>query len=258
MQARIATSLQGARWLAQGWRIFKAAPLGWLAMVFAYTMFMTFVSVVPVIGVVVATALVPGFSVSFMAASRAALHGGGFGMGMLLAGFRERLPAQLALGGVYVACVMLVLAATMLADDGTFARWLATGKRPAVEAVRADGFQAALLLAAALYTLVMMLFWFAPVLAGWHGVPVPKALFFSFFAMLMNWRAFLAYGMVTALVTVLAPFLTVLALTALTGGKSQMAATGLLFPLLLIIMPTLFGSFYASYRDIFAPPPPEG
>jgi hypothetical protein len=116
------------------------------------------------------------------------------------------------------------------------------------------GFQFALLVGAALYVQVMMLFWFSPVLAAWHGVAVPKALFFSFFAVLMNWRAFLAYGMVTALVTVVAPFVTALAMTAFTGGKGQLAATGLLFPLLLVIMPTLFGSFYASYRDIFAAP----
>jgi len=257
MQARIASSLQGARWLAQGWRIFKSAPLGWLAMVFAYTIFMTFVSVLPVVGVVAATIMVPAFSVSFMAASRAAERGGDLGLGMLLAGFRERLPAQLALGCIYVGCVMLVLAVTTLADDGAFARWLATGKRPGAEVVRSDAFQGALLLAAVLYVQVMMLFWFSPVLAAWHGVPVPKALFFSFFAVLMNWRAFLAYGFVTTLVTVVAPFTTVLAMTALSGGKAQLTATGLLFPLLLIIMPTLFGSFYASYRDIFAVPPAE-
>ena len=257
MQARIASSLQGARWLAQGWRMFKAAPLGWLAMVFAYIMFMTLVSVLPVVGVVAATVLVPAFSVSFMSASRAAGRGGDLGLGMLLSGFREHLPSQIALGFIYVACVALLLAATTLADDGSFARWLATGKRPDPEMVRSDGFLAAMLLAAALYLQVMMLFWFSPVLAGWHGVPVPKALFFSFFAVLMNWRAFIAYGIVTALVTVVLPFATLLAMTAMSGGKAQLAATGMLFPLILIIMPTLFGSFYASYRDIFGAPADE-
>jgi hypothetical protein len=254
MQARIATSLQGARWLSQGWRLFKAAPLGWLAMVFAYTIFMTVVSVLPVIGVVAATVLVPAFSVSFMSASRAADRGGDLGLGMLVSGFRERLPSQLALGCLYVACVALLLAVTTLADDGAFARWLATGKRPTPEIVRSDAFLAAMLLGAVLYLQVMMMFWFSPVLVAWHGVPVPKALFFSFFAVLMNWRAYIAYGIVTALVTVVMPFATLLAMTALSGGKAQPTATGLLFPLLLIIMPTLFGSFYASYRDIFGAP----
>lgn len=255
MQARIATPLQGARWLAHGWRIFKAAPLGWLAMVFAYTIFMTVVSVVPILGVVAATMMVPGFSVGFMAASRAADRGGDLGLSTLLEGFREGARSQLALGCIYVGCLALLLAATTLADEGAFARWLATGRRPGAEVVREDSFQFAMLVGAVLYMQVMMLFWFSPVLAAWHGVAVPKALFFSFFAVLMNWRAFIAYGMVTALVTVVAPFVTALAMTALSGGKAQLAATGLLFPLLLVIMPTLFGSFYASYRDIFGSPP---
>jgi hypothetical protein len=29
---------------------------------------------------------------------------------------------------------------------------------------------------------------------------------------------------------------------------------GLIFPLLVVMLPTLFASFYASYRDIFAEP----
>lgn len=257
MQARVVTALQGARWLPHGWRIFKAAPLGWLSLVFAYTFLMTAISLVPVIGVVAATMMVPGFSVSFMAASRGAERGGELGLGMLFAGFREGPRAQLVLGGLYLGSVMLLLAATSLADDGAFARWLTTGKRPAAEVVRSDDFQGALLVAALLYSQVMMLFWFSPALAAWHRMPVAKALFFSYFAVLMNWRAFFAYGAVTAIVTVAAPFAAIFALTAMTSGKAQLTAAGLLFPVLLIIMPTLFGSFYASYRDVFAPPAPD-
>jgi hypothetical protein len=251
MQARLVTSLDGARWLALGWRIFKAAPIGWVALVFAYTFLMTLISILPVIGVVAATVLVPGFSVSFMTASRAASRGGDLSLAMLFSGLRERLQPQLALGVMYVVLMLALLGATTLADDGALARWLATGKRPGADVLQSDGFQWALLLAAGLYTQVMMLFWFSPVLVAWHGMTVGKALFFSYFAVLMNWRAFAAYGVVTALVTIVAPFATIFALTAVTSGKAQLTAAGLLFPLMLIIMPTLFGSFYASYRDIF-------
>ena len=36
MQARIVPASRGARWLAEGWQMFRAAPLGWLALVFVY------------------------------------------------------------------------------------------------------------------------------------------------------------------------------------------------------------------------------
>ena len=94
----------------------------------------------------------------------------------------------------------------------------------------------------------MMLFWFAPPLAAWHDAGVAKALFFSFFGCLLNWRAFLAYGAVSALVLVALP-LAVLSVLMMLSLK--VAAMSLLFPLLLMLMPTLFASFYASYRDVF-------
>ena len=55
MQARIVPARQGAAWLVDGWRLFRAAPLGWLAMVFAYWIIMTLASVVPFIGVAAAS-----------------------------------------------------------------------------------------------------------------------------------------------------------------------------------------------------------
>jgi hypothetical protein len=65
----------------------------------------------------------------------------------------------------------------------------------------------------------------------------------------MNWRAFAAYGAVTALVVFVIPFVA-LSLFALSGVASFAAAT-LVFPLLFVVLPTLFASFYASYRDVF-------
>ena len=42
------------------------------------------------------------------------------------------------------------------------------------------------------------------------------------------------------------------------GGTLRPAAMAVLFPFVLSMMPTLFASFYASYRDIFASvPAPE-
>jgi len=65
----------------------------------------------------------------------------------------------------------------------------------------------------------------------------------------MNWRAFIAYGAAAALVTLVAPFVLVLTLRTLLGNVSF---AWLAFPLLGVLLPTLFASFYASYRDVFA------
>ena len=242
---------QGVRWLADGWRLFRAAPLGWLALVFAYWLIMTVVSIVPLLGVAAASVLVPAFSVGFMAAARAAARRSPVELALLFEGFRHHLRSQIILGVVYFACLGLLLAATALADEGALAGWMLAGRRPEEEVLQSDAFLTALACAAALYAPVLMMFWFAPPLAAWHGVGPAKALFFSFFACLMNWRPFLAYGAATALVALALPLVALSALMLVSGGALKLTVMSLVFPLLIVLLPTLFASFYASYRDIF-------
>src|SRR3989441_13028095 len=92
MQARIVGIQRGARWLGEGWQLFRGAPLGWLAMVLAYWLLMTFASLLPLVGVVIAPVLVPAFSVGFMAAARAVGGGQRLGPAPLFAGFRAAAP----------------------------------------------------------------------------------------------------------------------------------------------------------------------
>ena len=255
MNSRLVPTLRGARWLAEGWQMFRVAPLGWLTLVFAYWILMTVVSIVPFVGLVAASVIVPPLSVGFMAAARAAASGGQPRISHLFEGFREQLPGQLVLGVIYTALLALVVAATTLADGGALAGWLATGTRPSDEVLASDGFAYALMTAAGLYVPVTMLYWFAPLLVAWHRFGPVKALFYSFFACLMNWRAFLAYGAATALATIVFPFLALSLLMVIVPGDQRVAATSFVFPLLVIMLPTLFASFYASYRDVFAGEP---
>ena len=251
MQARIVGAARGAAWLADGWRLFRAAPLGWLAAVFGYWLLMTLVSIVPLVGVAAAAVLVPAFSVGFMALARATSRGAPAELALLFEGFRHEPRAQLLLGVIYLACLAALAGASTLADDGALTRWMLTGRRPADEVLQSEGFFAALLMAALLYVPVMAAFWFAPPLAAWHATGPAKALFFSLAASLMNWRAFLAYGAVTAIVTLVIPFAALTVLTLAAAGALRFPAASLVFPLVLILLPTLFASFYASYRDVF-------
>jgi hypothetical protein len=227
MQARVVAPLRGAQWLLHGWRLFAAAPLGWLALVFVYWVSMMVLSLLP-FGAAAAPLLVPAFSVGFMAAGRAAARGAPVELAQLFEGFRNALRPQLSLGVVYFACL-----ASLFLLSG-----LRAGDMP-------SEVSAGLLAAGALYVPVMMAFWFAPVLAAWHGVSPGKSLFFSFVACLVNWRAFLVYGALTVL-------LPALALLALVQAISATALRSLVMPIMILVLPTLLASFYASYRDVFA------
>src|SRR5207248_3761540 len=182
MQARIVETARGARWLAEGWRLFRAAPLGWLAAVFGYWLLMTLISLVPFVGVAAAAVLVPGFSVGLMALARAAGHKAPLDMALLFDGFRHEPRAQIALGLIYLACLALLLAASTLADSGALARWMISGERPADEVLQSEEFITALAAAGALYLPVMLAVWFAPPVASWHATGAAKALLVSYAA----------------------------------------------------------------------------
>jgi hypothetical protein len=245
--ARIVAAGRGARWLGTGWRLFRVAPLSWIALVFAYYFLMMVVSFIPLVGSAAIWAVMPPFSVGFMAASRAAAGRDPVSLEQLFSGFREGLRGQLALGGAYVASVALVLAAAALLGGDPLRQWILAGK------LTEDVF-GAMWIVAALYLPVVMMFWFAPVLVAWHGVAPLKALFFSFVACLLNWRAFLVYGALAILMTMGVSLLALSAKVIVSGG-SFVGSGDLIIPMLLV-MPTLFASFYVSYRDIFAAPEP--
>jgi hypothetical protein len=249
MQARIVPAARGAAWLSEGWRVFRTAPLAWLALIFAYVIITQVIAIVPLAGPALAAVLVPPFTVGFMAAARAGSRGAPVELAMLFEAFRTRPRPQVALGAVYAVCIVAVFGGATLAVGPDVLRAAAADEMPDEERVRQVLSLAAVLMA--LYAPVMMMFWFAPPLVAWHDAPLAKALFFSFFAFLLNWRAFLIYGAIVGVVLAAAPFLALQALAAALGPVSRNAVGGAVMSLVLIAMPTLFASFYASYRDVF-------
>ncbi len=249
MQARIVPALRGAYWLAEGWQIFRAAPLGWLSLVFVYLFGTQVLALVPVVGWVAALVAVPGLTVGMMGAARAASRGTTPRVAMLFDAFRAGAREQLLLGAAYLGCSFLIFAGLSLADDGGTLRAALAGRGTPGEVEAADWVRAGCVLALR-YTPVLMMFWFAPALAAWHSAGAAKALFFSFFACLLNWRAFLVYATLAALLMVVLP-LTALALPLLMLGGEKARMAPLVLPLLVLMLPTLFASFYASYRDVF-------
>jgi hypothetical protein len=251
MQARIVSAKSGAFWLVQGWRIFRRSTLGWLAFVASYLLLTNLAAYVPVVGIFVALVLVQPLSAGLMAGARAASHGAMPELSLLFEGFRTERRAQLTLGVIYMVASVLVFWLTALADGSGQLRAMLSGSLKPEELVPAQVLQP-LIVAGLLYTPVMMAFWFAPPLAAWHGTGAAKALFFSFYASLVNWRAFLGYGALALLLLVVLPLVGLSLLVLITGGQVKLSMVGLLAALLLVMLPTLLASFYASYRDVFA------
>jgi len=252
-------AIEGLNWIKGGWRLFTRSPMTWIFSVITYWLIMALAGLIPVLGALLATLFIPAFAVSFMNISRELDQGRAAEPGLIFSGFRRNLPVLVRLGGIYLVSTLVIITLTQIADGGSLMKWMLFNEPPTEEDVAQAGMGSAILLALLLYLPVQLAYWFAPVLVAWHDMGATKALFYSFFACLRNWRAFLAYGFAWLLIGGILPGTLGTALAvALSGGAPNPAITQtLLFGFLLLLVPTLFGSFYCSYRDIFPEPAGE-
>jgi hypothetical protein len=241
----IVPAASGWQWITRGIALVARAPLGWMVVSMTYWLAMGMISRLPYLGLLVASLVTPALAVSFMAICRALDRGRGLELALVADGFKRNLAALVTLGGIYLAVTLAIFAATAFADGGALARWTLTGRGPSMEQ---GGLAAAVALAMTLWIPVQLAFWFAPVLAAWHGMSAPKALFFSLFAAARNWRAFLVYGLVGATALGLATAV-MFNLQRVPAGP-QIVPT-MVFLLLVVFIPVFYATTYASYRDVF-------
>jgi len=189
--------------------------------------------------------------VSLMNACRSIERGTPLGPQLLFSGFASNLRSLLTLGAIYLAAVVAILGLSALADDGALMAMMLAGQKPDAETVSSGSLLLATEIALVLLCPLIMAYWYAPVLAGWHGLSPAKALFFSFVACLRNWRPFLVYSLAIGVVATLVPGIVLGILAALLPSGASLVLVLMMVLLILVLAPTLFASFYVSYRDVF-------
>jgi hypothetical protein len=250
MRANRLPAVRGLRWVTEAFMIFRVAPLRQLLLNLLFLFAVTIVVAVPVVGFAAVWLLFPALVVGPHAMSRMAASGTTPGPELLVSGFRQNLSAQWRLGGVFLAAMLVVLAATALADDGRFAQAMVGRIRLDIGDLQDPDLQLAMLIGAGLQTVLLGVLWYAPLLVAWDKLSASKAVFFSAAAALINWRAFIAYGVAVML---LFGFVLMLALggAMLFGGSGAGQANSALFAVVWTLLPVWFASSYLSYRDIF-------
>lgn len=253
MNARVVSARQGARWFADGWRLFRGAPFAWLTLAFAFYLVLMFASRIPAVGALVFSVLTPALWVAFMALARSVDGGRRESPMAFLRGLAQNPAAMLALGVLYLAGNVLAIAATIPVSDGHLASWVFRGDPPEREVLGSGEFLLELALSTLFYAPVLLAFFYAPVLSAWHRFGAVKALFFSFAACALNWRAFLAYGAVIGValgaLVVIASLVTGFLFA---GGRAGLnAAVFIWVPVFAMFFCAVAASVYSSYRDIF-------
>lgn len=259
MKLQIVPARTGLQWVQLGLLTFKSQPLALAALFFLAMASMSLVTVLPFIGPLIALALLPSVTLAMMVAASEAAHGRKPMPALLLVAFRsgpQHMHAMLTLGGLYAAGFVLIIGASSLIDGGTFASVYMGATPMTREIAELPEFQSAMWLSMGLYLPLSMLFWHAPGLVHWHGIPPVKALFFSWMACVRNIGAFvvyslgwvgvfIAFGMALALVTGI--------LAALIGS----VAGGIMVATAMMLAAMFFTSIVFTFRDCFSPPDEE-
>lgn len=231
---------RGLTWIAEGFALFRAEPLIWIVEIVLLIVALSLLSMVPLLGSLLATVLQPVFLAGLLRGCRDLDQGQEFRLEHLFVGFRENTRSLLALG-LWLALAWVGIAAMLVVaalGAGLF------GSALFDSAEWPDGLprwadQAALLgvllmasLGLLLYLPVAMAAWFAPALVLFDDLDAWKALKASFLGCLRNAWPLLVYG---------AALLLLLLVAVIPFGLG-----------LLVWVPVLLASVYVSYREIYA------
>jgi hypothetical protein len=248
MQALRLPAGRGWQWLVGGFRLFGRSPPLLTFIVFGYFFLLLLINLVPVIGWIAASIAVPALSVSIMNGCRALDRREAVQFGIVISGFQRNLQPLLVLGALYLVASVGAFLLAVAIDGGPLLEMMRSNTPVDAESVHV------LRLPLLLMVPVLLAFWFAPLLVAWDDVRPAKALFFSLVAALRNWRAFAIYAFGIALISTVAPAVVLTLAAALSESVVRVLAVALTLPMLFVFVPTLFASFYVSYREVFVPP----
>jgi hypothetical protein len=256
MNLNIVPAKQGVTWVKQGIRTFWRQPLAFTGLFFLFIAWVSLLSMVPVLGAALALLILPAATLGLMVATEQAASGKFPMPTVLMVAFRagqQRLKAMLVLGGMYAVSFLAVMALSALIDGGDFAKVYLANAPITPEVVNDPDFQIAMWFATILYIPLSMLFWHAPALVHWHGVPPLKSMFFSAVACWRNLGAFAVYLLAWLAVFIVGATL-ILTISSALGGKDLSAAV--LMPGALLMAAMFFTSVYFSVKDCFDLPSP--
>lgn len=226
---------RGIAWWTEAWGLFTKNAGMWIVLALVLIVIVVVLSFIPVLGTLAASLLLPVFMGSWLLAARKVEGGGTLALNDLFACFQPQYLNPLVVVGALLAVALVVigLLAGGLGAGAVFGMAMGGAHRSVGGVAMGMGAgMLAVLISLALGFLVSMALWFAPALVVFRGVAPVDAIKASFAASLKNFVAFLLFGVVYLIASVVAsiPFglgwvilVPVLLLTAYTSAKDVFA-----------------------------------
>ena len=233
MEVHQVKAKQGLQWIMSGFYLFRMTPAAWILLTFTLILILMSLALVPLLGQFVFTLIFPVFLAGLMLGCQALERGQKLDLSYLFIAFKTNSAPLITIGGVYLIGQVLIVGIVMLIGGTVMVDMLLYGKRVDESELMGvmDNILTASLVAIVLSIPLLMAAWFSPLLVVFHNVPPVIAMQRSFFACLRNFIPFQLYGIT----------LIILAIIALMPYGLG----------LIILVPTVFGSIYVSYKDIF-------
>ncbi len=219
-------------WTVRGFQLFRANPAMWIILWLIYLAIILPISLIPLFGSVLSTLLAPVFAAGMMWGCQAVAQQQDLEINHLFEGFKKNTSQLIAVGGIYMACLLAVAVMVVLNMDSATINALKIDQ--ALSPEQTDAMLRPLFFAMLVIVPILMAYWYAPLLVGLNNLSASQALKLSFMACLKNLLPFFLYGVI---------FTALLLVAIIPVGLG-----------LLIAVPVMMTSLYASYEDVFALP----
>jgi len=237
MQINTVAAGRGWEWIAEGFRIFRKQPLTWIALLVVMAVIWFAAVMVPLFGALAINLVSPVFFAGLMLACRTTDLDDEPKIAQLFAAFKTHANPLITVGGIYLVGNILAVA-VMFSVAGSSAMEALLGKSGGdIEVMRSAlrSLLTGVAIGTAVFLPVLMAVWFAPLLIVFHNLQPMAAMQLSLAACWRNTLPFLVYGVFGLMLVVIASIPLMLGL--------------------IVLLPVLVCSIYASYKDIFPATP---
>ncbi|HWT21372.1 MAG TPA: BPSS1780 family membrane protein [Variovorax sp.] len=273
MKLHIVPARTGAEWVRLGLKTFWRQPLAFISLFFLLMALISTVSLLPLVGSVLAPILLPFMTLGLMVATSVAYTDNAEGAGIagdaqrptgsamfvaVAGAMRTEWRSLVKLGVISAVYFVVAVLLTSFIDGGQLARAYLLDDMPSAETIASSDFQVARMFLMCLNLPLSLAMWHAPALVHWHGVEPVKSIFFSVVALFRNFGAYALFVLAWFGVFLLAGIGMGLIATVLIGvgaaaGGAALIGNVLIVGSALVLAAMSLSSTWFTFRDSFDP-----